>query len=215
MPRIFDVEQNSEAWFEMRKGVITATRAAALLKRTRNGFATSRQHYTHKIAFERMNAIAPPRGAEGPQQRRGHEFEAEAAMVYEFEKGLTTQLCGFMLHDKHDVFGCSPDRLVGDDGLLEIKVPTAVEKHVDCLRNKSHAEEYAGQILHQLYVSGRDWVDLVSYNDGAPPNLQLAVHRLNRPDSWDEYETLLMAADNEIEDVIIELKKIQTQAIAA
>lgn len=215
MPRVFDVEQGSQEWHDARRGVITATRAKDLLAKTSRGWAKSREHTISKIAFERMNAIAPPRGLEGPQQRRGHEFEAEAAMVYEFETGRSTAICGFMLHDKWDEFGCSPDRLVGDDGLLEIKVPTAVEKHVDYLRNGSHADEYGGQILHQLYVSGRDWVDLVSYNDGAPPNLQLATHRLHRPDSWDEYEGLLMAADNEISDVIKELKGIQAGAIAA
>lgn len=214
MPRIYDVEQGSQEWHDARRGVITATRAKDLLAKTSRGFAKSRENTISKIAFERMNAVSIPR-VEGAQQRRGHEFEAEAANVYEFETGLTTAVCGFMLHDNYDVFGCSPDRLVGEDGMLEIKVPSAIEKHVDYLRNESHADEYHGQILHQLYVSGRKWVDLVSYNDGAPPNLQLAIHRMTAPEDWSEYEAALMAADNAIEDVVKELKQIQQQAIAA
>lgn len=202
MAEIIDIEQGSSAWFDARRGVITATRAADLLATTKAGKPTaSRETMICEIAMERLGGDGRDPIIGGATLKRGHDFEGDAAQEYSFQTGQTTTVCGFMLHGDYPQFGCSPDRLVGDKGMLEIKVPTCIKKYVSYLLTNAHAEEYHFQLMHQLYVSGRDWVDIMAYDNRAPSLLQSAIYRLERPTSWDEYEGKLMAADNAIEDM--------------
>lgn len=212
MPRIFDLEQGSPEWFEKRRGVITATRAQALFARNKGdtAFTKQRQHAVAEIAMERLNHAGKPH-VTGAALRRGNDFEGEALDAYMFATGEYVEPCGFLLHDEHDVFGCSPDGFVGDKGMAQIKVPTSVLKHVEYLQTCEHADEYKWQLLHEMYTSDRDWTDIVSYNPESPPALQIAKKRVQRPDSWSEYEALLMAADNAIEDMVTALKYLPTQ----
>lgn len=210
MPKIFDTEQGSSEWFAMRRGVITATRAQALLEKGKGGgFLKTREHAIAEIAMERLNHSGKPQ-ATGAALRRGHEFEDEAIDTYIFQTGQMVDKCGFMLHGEYDVFGCSPDGLVGQRGMVQIKVPTSVLKHVEYLETGSHVTEYQHQLFHEMYVADREWTDIVSYNPESPPELQLAIVRLSRPTSWKEYETALMAADNAIEDMVQRLSAINT-----
>src|SRR5713101_5015216 len=94
-----------------------------------------------------------------PAMEWGLIVEAEAADWYEFDHDVTVQRVGFITDDNHTV-GCSPDRLVGDEGLLEIKAPlpqTQVEYWISGEVN----ERFQPQLQGQLYVSQRSWVDIV------------------------------------------------------
>lgn len=215
MPRIFNVEQGTPEWFELRRGVITATRAQELLAVTKAGKPTSkREDAICEIAMERLNHSGKPQ-ITGNAIRRGHEYESEAIDAYIFKTGQFVEPCGFALHDKYDVFGCSPDGLIAEAGMVQIKVPTSVKKHVGCLLNAEHATEYQFQLLHEMYVMKREWTDVVSYNPESPPELQLAIERLYAPDSWAEYEGRLMAADNAIKNMVTSLSNINLKKEAA
>jgi len=211
MPKVFETEQGSDDWFAMRRGVITATRAQALLEKgKRGGFLKSRETAIAEIAMERLNHAGKPQ-ATGAALRRGHEFEQEAIDAYIFQTGKMVEPCGFALHSEHDVFGCSPDGLVGKDGMVQIKVPTSVLRHVEYLETGSHVTEYQHQLFHEMYVMDRLWTDVVSYNPESPPMLQLAIVRIERPKTWNEHQTALMAADNAIEDMVERLGNIQSE----
>ena len=97
---------------------------------------------------------------------RGLIVEAEAVDWYEFDQDVTVQRVGFITDDNHAI-GCSPDRLVGDEGLLEIKAPrpqTQVEYWISGEVN----ERFRPQLQGQLYVSHRSWVDIVCWHDVIP-----------------------------------------------
>ena len=92
--------------------------------------------------------------------------EADAVDWYEFDQDVTVQRVGFITDDDHTV-GCSPDRLVGEDGLLEIKAPlphTQVEYWISGEVN----ERFRPQLQGQLYISQRSWVDIVCWHDVLP-----------------------------------------------
>ena len=221
MPKVIKVEQGSAEWFAHRRGVITATRAQALLEHgksnTKKGkghslsYLKGRDDAIAEIAMERLAHSGKPHTT-GAALRRGHDFEQEAIDAYIFQSGEIVAACGFALHSDYPQLGCSPDGLVGDRGMVQIKVPTSVSKHVDYLKNKSHASEYGWQLFHELYVMDRDWTDIVSYCPEADAGLQLAVHRVYAPKNWDSYHALLAKADADIEEQVSSLSEIQQAA---
>ena len=97
---------------------------------------------------------------------RGLIVEAEAADWYEFDHDVTVQKVGFITDDDHTV-GCSPDRLVGDDGLLEIKAPLP-HTQVEYWISGELSERFRPQLQGQLYISQRSWVDIVCWHDVLP-----------------------------------------------
>ena len=97
---------------------------------------------------------------------RGLIVEAEAADWYEFDQDITAQRVGFITDDEHTI-GCSPDRLVGDKGLLEIKAPLP-HTQVDYWLSGEVSERFRPQLQGQLYVSQRSWVDILCWHDVLP-----------------------------------------------
>lgn len=220
MPRIIDVEQGSPEWFALRRGVITATRAQDLLGRgyskAKGGerFTTTgakRADAIAEIAMERLDHSGKPQ-ASGAAIRRGHDFEDEARDAYIFQTGRLVEQCGFAVHSDYDVFGCSPDGLIGADGMVQIKVPTSVRKHVEYLQTGFHAAEYGWQLFHELFVMDRKWTDIVSYCPEASAGLQLAIQRLHAPRSWDDYRKRLIREDCDIEDAAKTLSVLAVKA---
>jgi hypothetical protein len=97
---------------------------------------------------------------------RGLIVEAEAVDWYEFDQDATVQRVGFITDDNHTV-GCSPDRLVGDEGLLEIKAPLPLTQ-VEYWISGEVSERFRPQLQGQLYISQRSWVDIVCWHDVLP-----------------------------------------------
>ena len=97
---------------------------------------------------------------------RGLIVEADAVDWYEFDHDVTVQRVGFITDNDHTV-GCSPDRLVGDDGLLEIKAPLP-HTQVQYWLSGELDERFRPQLQGQLYVSQRSWVDVVCWHDLLP-----------------------------------------------
>lgn len=214
-PVEYDVEQGTPEWRALRRGRITGSRANSLFRRTSRGWATGRAHMVSTIAMERLHGERAASG-EGAAQRRGHDNEAAARDAYSFHTGAEVELVGFMTRSDHPMEGVSPDGLVGSDGAVEFKVPTALEKHVDYVLNGSHVAEYEGQLRHTLYVTGRAWIDVVSYYPEAAPNLQLAIRRVTRADvGMADYPEMLDAAWAEIDARAEALVAVQRAAMEA
>lgn len=169
---IHDFPQGSTEWLNARLGVVTAsnmhrvvTDAGKLRKaKSGDGLAQGAQTYMHELLTEWL--LGMPVHAEANQfMARGTDMEEEAAAWYSWENDCPLAKCGFITTDCGRI-GASPDRLVGDDGLLEVKVPSAVQ-HVANLLDMTTG--YDVQVQCQLYVTGRDWADLLSYNPTIPP----------------------------------------------
>lgn len=166
--KIIVCEQGSREWLKARTGIPTASEFGRIV--TPGGaLSKSADGYMHDLLAERM-MDEPLTKAVSFHMQRGSEHEAEAIAYYEMERGVDTVRVGFCTNDEGTI-GASPDSLIGDDGLLEIKVP-APGTHVGYLLSEAGAgDQYKPQTQGQLWVTGRQWVDIMSYNPGLPEAL--------------------------------------------
>ena len=116
---------------------------------------------------------------------------------------------GFVRHDKHEFIGVSPDGLVGEDGMVEIKCPFADGKHLAALRvdDKTY-QEYKWQVQGQLWVSKRMWCDVVTFDDRWDDRFQMSIHRVY-PD-YEMHKVLedaCLVANDEVEAIIAEIEE--------
>lgn len=164
--KIYDCEQGSPEWFKCRMGIPTASKFAEVMRekgRGAGGKSKTRWEYMRLLAGE----IITGRQMEtyrGPQMQRGKDNEGEARALYAMLKDIDVQQVGFIREgDK----GCSPDSLVGDPGMLEIK-DRAPHIQIDVLTEKKIPNEVKMQLDGQLLVAQREWVDYVSHCPGMP-----------------------------------------------
>lgn len=203
-----NVSQESADWMLARCGMFTASRAAKLMAKLRDGRpAASHGELLVLLAIERLTGT-PVDTYQNDAMRRGTELEGEARDAYSFATGSAVVEVGFVSCDDLPNTGCSPDGMVGDDGLVELKCPANMAKHLDALRNGDHAREYRWQLQHQLMVTGRAWVDAVSYDPRYPENLQLAIVRVDRDEAAiTELRDAITAADVEVAAIVSELQQ--------
>lgn len=201
-------EQRSPEWFAKRAGCFTASRMADLMARTKTGPSASRKNMITLLAVERLTGQCVETYTNGAMQR-GVELEQEALDAYAFECGAAVQSVDYVEHPALPRVGCSPDGLVSNDGLVEVKCPSAMAKHLDALQAGAHADEYRWQLQHQLFVTGREWVDAVSYDPRFPAGLQLAIKRVFA--NAEDHEALraeISKADAEIESIVATLRAL-------
>lgn len=158
--KIHSVVQGTPEWLACRLGIPTCSAFSKIITPKTLKPSTSQAGYVAKLTAEWYLGRTLDE-AESGFMERGTEMEAEAVAAYEFEKNVDTQVVGFITTDDGRVGG-SPDRLVGEDGGLEIKCPSA-EVHVGYLLNGVDAE-YRCQIQGLLWLTGRKWWDLRSFN---------------------------------------------------
>lgn len=201
-------EQETQDWMAARAGCFTASRASDLMAKTKTGPSASRGNLLTLLAVERLTGQCVETYQNAAMQR-GIDTEAEARDAYSFTHGVAVEECGFITHPTIERCGCSPDGLLGDDGLVEIKCPASMAKHLDSLRTAAHATEYRWQLQHQLMVTGRFWVDAVSYDPRFPDGLQLAVKRIHRDETAiaDLIEEI-RKADSEVQAMVAELRSM-------
>jgi exodeoxyribonuclease (lambda-induced) len=159
--------QRTAEWFAARVGCLTASRAAAAINRTKAGKPTADYaKMIDEILVERLTG-QPAEHFETPAMRWGTEHEDEAREEYELATGEFVQQTGFVPHPSIAYLGASPDGLVGEDGLIEIKCPSSLT-HIQRVRAGVVPDEYKPQMLVQLLCTGRKWVDFVDYDPRLP-----------------------------------------------
>lgn len=180
------IEQRSPEWFALRIGKPTASEFDRIITPKTGQLSTQSTDYAKCILAELMLG-KPLETPETEWMTRGQSLEDNAIEAYEFETGRETSLGGFITDDAETI-GCSPDRLVGDDGLLEMKCP-APNTHVGYLLDRMSLEMgKRTQVQGQLLVSGRAWCDLVAYH----PEMPLVVVRVKRDEPFiEKMETAL------------------------
>lgn len=159
--KIHNVEQGSAEWHSLRIGKITASRFSDVLASGRGGGPSkTRQSYLMDLCAERLTGQSAQQ-FQSEYMTWGTENEPFARGRYELESDVTVEQVGFV--ELTDHIGCSPDGLVGNDGLLEIKCPkttTQIQRWLDgCVPS-----EYVAQIQGQMWVCGREWTDFVSFD---------------------------------------------------
>ena len=190
--------QGDTEWLQKRLGLLTASRFADLMAKTKTGPSASRKNLITRLTIERLTGNYM-QTYQNDAMTRGIEMEAEARKAYEDQELMVVDQADYIPHPTLWYCGCSPDGLIGDTGLIEIKCPTAEAKHYEALRYGSHAVEYKWQLQGQLWVTGREWNDAVSY-DPRFKGFELAIVRVQRDEkAIAELEAECIAANEEIE----------------
>jgi hypothetical protein len=171
-----DVEQGSEAWLKLRAGIPTASEFHKIITPTGKPSAQADGYLNRLIAEAILKR--PITGPVTEAMKRGRELEPQAVAAYELQTGLDTTLCGFVTNDEGTA-GASLDRLVGEPGALETKCPEP-ETHVGYMRSRSIENEKKPQVQGQLYISGRQWVDVMSYH----PEMDRVIIRVERDEEF-------------------------------
>lgn len=174
------MEQRTEEWFKARCGKVTASRVADIIARTKTGYSTSRMNYMAELLTERLTGL-PFEGFKSSAMQWGIDNEASARDAYAFRSNADVTEVGFVTHPSISDSGASPDGLVGDDGLVEIKCPNTAT-HVETLLG-GFAGKYNVQMQWQMACTERKWCDFVSFDPRLPAKLQLFVYRVHRDDA--------------------------------
>lgn len=196
------IEQGSAAWFEARLGRVTASRVADVVAKTKSGYSTSRANYMAELVAERLTGNKAESFTNAAMQW-GTDQEPEARLAYEFRTNATVELIGFVPHQTIEMSGASPDGLVGDDGLVEIKCPNTAT-HIETLLTGVIPGKYETQMLWQMACSGRAWCDFASFDPRMPEAMRLFVKRFARDDARiaeleEEVRTFLFELDTTVD----------------
>jgi putative phage-type endonuclease len=186
MMRVVQHPQGSPEWLQARVGIVTASRVADILATTKSGPSASRAGYLGELVAEQLTGQSAASIFMNDDMRRGTELEPDARFAYEINTGLVVAQVGLVLHPTMKA-GASPDGLVGDEGLVEIKCPRT-HVHIGYLEGGKPPAKYLPQMGWQLVCTGRRWVDFASYDPRMPEALQLFVARYEP--SMDELKAL-------------------------
>lgn len=176
-----NVEQGSEAWIKLRLGKVTASRISDLMARTKSGWSASRDAYAAELICERLSGQRYEK-FKSKSMERGNEVEDDARAAYAFRFDVDPVPVGFVEHPTIAMAGCSPDRLIAEDGLLEIKSPDS-HTHLATLLGASIPRAYLLQMQWQLCCCQRQWVDFVSFDPRFPEHMNLSIKRVHRDDA--------------------------------
>jgi putative phage-type endonuclease len=177
-----DIEQGTEEWFAIRCGKVTASRIADIIARTKSGYSASRANYEAQLICEILTG-KPAESFTNAAMAWGTETEPLARAQYELKTGNMVNQIGFVVHPKIEQAGASPDGLVDNDGLIEIKCPNT-STHLDTLLAQKVPSKYITQMTWQMVCTGRKWCDFVSYDSRLPENLQLFVQRIELDEDY-------------------------------
>jgi predicted phage-related endonuclease len=196
MPEIVYVDQGTDDWYLMRLGVITGSKASRLLTKTK------RKTLARDLAAEQLQVS--PEIEHSPQVRAiawGLKYERMAIARYEFEFGMRVERIGFAWKTglAHKV-GCSPDGLVGDDGIVEVKCPDS-KTHVGYIKD-GPPPDYIAQMQFNLWVMEREWADFVSFDPRIKAPLDIYRKRLDRD------KEMHKQFDEGVEDVLSQIHDV-------
>ena len=182
MRRIIDHPQGSDAWLKARCGLVTASRVSDVVATTKTGYGASRANYMAELIAERLTRESAERFLTTTAIQWGTEKEPEARRAYEMTTETWANEVGLVLHPSIEMAGASPDGLVGDAGLVEIKCPNTAT-HIDTLLSQKVLAKYITQMQWQMACCERAWCDFVSFDPRMPDEMQLFVRRVERDDA--------------------------------
>lgn len=199
------MEQRTAEWFAARVGKATASKIADICARTKTGYGASRKNYMAQLICERLTG-EPTDGFTNAAMQWGVDHECEARDAYCKHMLCAVTEVGFADHPTIPMSGCSPDGLVGTDGMVELKCPNTAT-HIETLLGGGFADKYVKQAYWQLACyPERKWNDLVSFDPRLPENMRLFIQRVPRDDAAigeleDEVRIFLKELDETVEQL--------------
>jgi len=206
-----EVEQRTEEWFAARLGKVTASRVADLVGKTKTGYSATRDNYMAQLVVERLTQTKAESYTNAAMQW-GTDQEPFARAAYEAAQGVMVEEVGFVPHPSIEWAGASPDGLVGDNGLVEIKCPNTATM-IETLLSQKVPGKYFIQMQFQLACTGRKWCDYVAFDSRMPAKAQMFVRRVDRDDEYiahleEEIAKFLVEVESQVQklNAIIESK---------
>jgi putative phage-type endonuclease len=170
------MEQQTNEWFTARLGKVTASRVADVIAKTKTGYSASRDNYMAQLICERLTGQKGESFTNAAMEH-GTQTEPLARSAYENARNLLVKEVGFINHPRIEMSGASPDGLVADDGLVEIKCPNTAT-HIDTLLSGKVPTKYITQMQWQMLCCERKCCDFVSFDNRLPEHLQLFVQEV-------------------------------------
>lgn len=194
--------QQSDQWIMNRVGRITASRICDVMSYLkRGGESAARRNYKLEIVAERLTGRSADHYV-SPYMEHGTETEDEARSFYELATQTMVEPVGFVLHPTLDFVGASPDGLVGDDGILEIKCPKT-ETLLQWMDSKEIPDDYLFQMQWELACTGRQWCDFYGYDPRLPVGMRHVYERVPRNDALiEQIEAEVVRFHEEVEAFI-------------
>lgn len=198
-----DVQQNTEEWLGLRAGKLTSSKLGVVMANYGKAFGEPAKKYAVEIAIEQITGQPASSSYSNEHMERGHEQEPVARMLYEDELFCNVTNGGFF--GGGWFVGCSPDGLVGEDGVIEIKsvIPGVHYKNIS---RGGVDPAYKWQCIGNLEFTGRKWLDFVSYCEDFPEGKRLFVFRMGK-DKLEEEITMLWLRVNEFEILVEKTKR--------
>lgn len=197
-----EVIQLSDEWFALRAGKFTASKFKDLMEKETTA---AHQNVVWGAAVERMTGLKMDSYC-SPAMQRGIDLEPQARRAYEdFIMAPVTEV-GIVIHPELDYVSCSPDGLI-PGGMVEIKCMNVVN-HGKALFSGQHAKDYKWQLQGQMMCCQKNWVDIVGFHPEYPPELRLAITRVERDEKMiSELEARCISANEEVEKIVEQLKE--------
>ena len=203
---IHDIEQGTPEWLSLRLGKVTASRFKDVMTNGRGG-ATSKtsESYMMELAIEKITGNSLP-FFENDAMRHGTETEPQARAMYEIISGNEVSEVAFIEHN--EFVGVSPDGLIGNDGLIEIKCPNTKTQVARFLSGAGLPSDYKWQVHGQIWVAEREWCDFLSFDDRIDTAAQYICTRVHRDESLiKELSERVSKFSDELQNMIVKLSK--------
>ena len=209
------MEQKSSEWFAARLGKATGSRIAEIVAKTKSGDSASRGNYMAQLVIERLTN-KQEESYSNDFMDWGNLQEPFARAAYEAATNVLVDEVGMITHPRIEMSGASPDGLVGDDGLVEIKCPKTAT-HIETLLSKTVPGKYNIQMQWQMACTDRSWCDFVSFDPRMPDGLQMFLKRVPRDDALiktleNEVIKFLKEVDSKLEQLTNQLKEANVQS---
>jgi hypothetical protein len=173
---IYGCDQGTEEWFRLRAGIPTASEFAAIMATGRGGAESkTRRSYLLRLAGEILTG-EPAETFRTPDTVRGRSLEREVRNLYSFVTDKKVQQIGFIVNQGK---GCSPDGLIGSDGMLEVKTKLP-HLLIEVLLKDEFPPDHKAQCQGALWVAEREWIDIAVYW----PRLPLFIARAHRDEDY-------------------------------
>lgn len=206
---VHDVEQRSPEWYQLRKGIPTASEFSQLVTPTGRP-SKSATTYARFLAAEMFIGRPLDMWTGNAWTDRGREMESQALSLYEFSRDVEANKVGFVTNDDGTA-GCSPDGLIGEDGMIEIKCLKA-ENHIGAIMHmKEHGTcppDYVPQTQGQIMLCERQWCDLCFYHPELP---MLTIRQTAQPEMTAVLSAQIPAVIKERDAVLATLRSISNQ----
>ena len=184
--KFIDVNQNSDEWFAMRGGRLTSSNLGKIMANFGKAFGEPAKKYAYNIANEQITGEPIASDYSNSHMERGHEQEPIARVGYENQTFCDVTNGGFF---ESEFIGCSPDGLVGDSGVIEIKSVISNVHYLNVKRQKVDPA-YRWQCIGNLKFTGRGWLDFISYCSTYPEGKQIFIHRIKKEDLVEEFKMI-------------------------